>query len=66
MHLESITMKWVIALLIAVTAGYMLFDGIHALTIGNYVTPSDGEYAGQLGPWAGLVSSVGIDPNSFL
>ncbi|HND47780.1 MAG TPA: hypothetical protein PLQ75_04795 [Anaerolineales bacterium] len=59
-------MKWVIAMLVAVTAGYMLFDGVHALRTGDYITPSEGEYAGQLGPWSGLVTSVGIDPHSTL
>lgn len=59
-------MKWVIAILVAFTAGYMLFDGVHALTRGDYITPSEGDYAGQLGPWAGLVESVGIDPHSTL
>lgn len=58
------TMKWIIAALVLFTAGYMLFDGIHALTVGDYVTPVAGEYAGQLGPWAGLVASIGIDPRS--
>ena len=59
-------MKWVIAVLVAFTAGYMLFDGVHALTKGDYITPSEGDHAGQLGPWAGLVESVGIDPHSTL
>lgn len=59
-------MKWVIAILVAFTSGYMLFDGVHALMTGDYVTPSEGEYAGQLGPWAGLVETVGIDPHSTL
>ena len=59
-------MKWVIALLVFLTAGYMLFDGVHALTKGDYITPASGDYADQLGPWAGLVSSVGIDPHSTL
>lgn len=58
------TMKWIIAAFVLFTAGYMLFDGIHALTLGDYVTPAAGEYAGQLGPWAGLVGSLGIDPRS--
>lgn len=57
-------MKWVIAVLVLLTAGYMLFDGVRALTIGDYLTPASGDYAGQLGPWAGLVSSIGIEPRS--
>lgn len=59
-------MKWVIAALIVLTAGYMFYDGIHALSTGNYITPSEGEYTGQLGPWAGLVESINIDPHSTL
>jgi len=59
-------MKLIIAILVTFTAGYMLFDGVHALTNGDYITPAEGEYAGQLGPWSGLVESVGIDPRSTL
>lgn len=57
-------MRWIIAALIVLTAGWMLFDGSRALLVGDYVTPASGEYAGQLGPWAGLVGSIGIDPRS--
>ena len=42
----------------------MLFDGPRALAVGDYVTPSSGEYAGQLGPWHHVVSALGIDPRS--
>lgn len=38
--------------------GYMLFDGIHKLLTHRY-------FGNQLGPWAGLVSAVGIDPESL-
>ena len=44
--------------------GWLLFDGTRAFVTGDYTTPSSGEYAGQLGPWAGLVSSLGIEPRS--
>lgn len=44
----------------------MLFDGLRALLVGEYVTPASGAYAGQLGPWADLVRAVGIDPRSTL
>lgn len=57
-------MKWIIFLLIVLSAGWMLVDGSRALIIGDYVTPANGEYKGQLGPWAGLVSAIGIDPRS--
>lgn len=43
-------------------AGWMAFDGAHALITGNYVVPSEGEYEGQLGPWATLVAWIGLDP----
>ena len=57
---------WIPALSIAFTAGWMLFDGARALLVGDYVTAKSGEYAGRLGPWAGLVSAIGIEPRSTL
>ena len=57
---------WVIVILVAFTAGWMLFDGTRALITGDYTTPSSGEYAGQLGPWSNLVRAVGIEPRSTL
>ncbi len=57
-------MKWIVAILVFLTAGYMLFDGVRALTVGDYITPGSGEHAGQLGAWAGLVSYIGFDPRS--
>lgn len=59
-------MKWIIILLVLLNAGWMLFDGTHALVTGDYVTPASGDHAGQLGPWAGVVQSLGIDPHSTL
>lgn len=58
-------MRWIITLLVVFTAGYMLLDGTRALVIGDYMTPESGEYAGQLGPWAGIVMSLGLDPQSI-
>lgn len=58
MHL----LRWLIAALAALESGWMVFDGLRALIVGDYVTPAGGPYAGQLGPWAGLVSALGIDP----
>lgn len=43
----------------------MVFDGLRALLVGDYVTPSSGAYAGQLGPWAVLVRRLGIEPRSM-
>ena len=57
---------WVIVILVAFTAGWMLFDGTRALIVGDYVTPKSGEYAGQLGPWSNLVKALGIEPRSTL
>jgi len=44
----------------------MAFDGGRALVAGDYVTPSSGPYAGQLGPWAGVVEAAGLEPRSGL
>ena len=57
---------WVIVILVAFTAGWMLFDGSRALIVGDYITPKTGEYAGQLGPWSNLVKTIGIEPRSTL
>jgi hypothetical protein len=48
---------WIVAALAALNGGWMTFDGARAFFVGDYVTPSSGEYAGQLGPWADVVSS---------
>jgi hypothetical protein len=52
--------RWTTTGLAFLEAGWMAFDGIRVLTIGDYVTMQDG----QLGPWADLVSAVGIEPRS--
>ena len=57
---------WIPVLLVFLTAGWMLFDGTRALIVGDYVTPTTGEYAGQLGPWSNLVKAIGIEPHSTL
>lgn len=56
--------NWIIILLIALNAGWMLYDGIHALTIGDYIVADTGDYAGQLGPWSRLVKAIGLEPRS--
>ena len=58
--------EWLIVGLVVFTAGWMFFDGVRALIVGDYVTPKTGEYAGQLGPWSNLVRALGIDPRSTL
>jgi hypothetical protein len=37
----------------------MVFDGVRALTVGDYVTVD-----GQLGPWADAVEAVGVEPRA--
>jgi hypothetical protein len=59
-------LRLIIILLSFLNAGYMAFDGGRALIKGDYIRPSDGEYAGQLGPWTNIVSAAGIDPMSSL
>jgi len=57
---------WVILGLVLFNGGFMAYDGGRALIVGDYITPQKGEMAGQLGPWASLVESVGIEPRSSL
>ena len=55
---------WVALLLVAISAGWMIFDGTNALLTGNYFTPQSDESLGQLGPWANLIQVIGVDPRS--
>lgn len=50
--------------LVVLEAGWFAFDGAHAIATGDYVTPSSGEHAGQLGPWARVVRAAGVEPRS--
>jgi hypothetical protein len=59
-------LKWVVTLLAVVEAGWMMFDGSRALALGDYVTPKAGPHKGQLGPWAKIVSIMGVEPRSTL
>jgi len=54
---------WIIIVLVAFTAGWMVFDGLRALIVGDYVTPKSGEYAGQLGTWSNVVKAIGTVTN---
>jgi hypothetical protein len=56
--------RWLAVGLCAVQGGYMLFDGVRAFVAGSYLTPARGRHAGQLGPWARVVRSVGVAPES--
>jgi len=60
------SLVWVIVVLGLMQGGWLAFDGSRALIVGDYVTPGSGPYAGQLGPWAKLVSAIGIEPRSTL
>lgn len=58
-------MHWARVLILLCTlleAGWMAFDGTRALVVGEFVTPTSGPYAGQLGPWSHLVQRVGLNP----
>ena len=59
-------LKWLVILLALSEAGWMAYDGWHAWRTGDYVTPRTGAHAGQLGPWANVVSAAGIEPRSPL
>lgn len=60
----AILLKWFIILLAMLNFSYMAIDGSRALVKGDYMRPSQGAYAGQLGPWSQLVKSYGIEPES--
>lgn len=57
-------LRWCITVLAILNAGYMVADGTRALTRGDYFTPSSGEHAGELGPWARVVETVGVQPRA--
>ena len=54
----------IVVALALIAGSWMAFDGTRALTVGDYVTPKNGPYAGQLGPWHHVVEAVGIGPRS--
>ena len=57
---------WIVVALALFVAGWFVFDGGRALTVGDYVTPQSGRFAGQLGPWSRVVAAVGVEPRSTL
>ena len=57
---------WIVIAIASQLGGWLTFDGSRAFILGDYVTPSSGPYAGQLGPWSKVVSAVGIEPRSTL
>ena len=56
----------IVVLLALMESGWMLFDGTRALIKGDYITPSTGSHAGELGPWKHVVKLAGIEPRSTL
>jgi hypothetical protein len=69
MQPEKTRMHWfgrVVLALALIEGGWLAFDGGRALVLGDYVTPQSGQYAGQLGPWAKVVTAIGIEPRSTL
>jgi hypothetical protein len=52
--------RWPLAVLAAMDAAWMTLDGTKALATGDYTT-----VGGKLGPWANLVSAVGIEPRGM-
>ena len=56
------SLKWIVLALFP--GGWPAFDGGRALIVGDYVTPTSGPRAGQLGPWSRIVSAPGFEPRS--
>ena len=57
-------LKWTAVGVGIVIGGFMAFDGMRALTVGDYLTPREGPHAGRLGPWSGMVERAGLEPRS--
>ena len=58
------SLRLVAVALASILGGWLVFDGLRALIVGDYLTPRSGSYAGRLGPWAQVLTAVGIDPRS--
>jgi hypothetical protein len=59
-------LKWIVFALAMLQGCWLVFDGSRALIVGDYVTPSTGPHAGQLGPWSRVVSAIGLEPRSTM
>lgn len=57
-------MRLLLAVPATLLGGWTLADGLRAFLAGDYYTPVSGPHAGQLGPWAGLLAGIGLDPRS--
>jgi hypothetical protein len=58
-------MKWIIIALAMLQGAWLVFDGVRAFTVGDYVTATSGPRAGQLGPWSKIVAAVGFEPRGM-
>src|SRR4051794_12026405 len=54
--------KWIIFAIALFQGAWLVFDGVRALTVGDYVTAKSGPRPGQLGPWSKIASAVGLNP----
>jgi hypothetical protein len=59
-------LSWFVLALALLQGAWLAFDGSRALAVGEYITPTSGPRAGELGPWARVVEAVGLDPRSTL
>jgi len=55
---------WVVIVLALVEAGWLAFDGTRALVVGDFLTPTSGTHAGQLGPWSKVVAAEHAPPSA--
>jgi hypothetical protein len=62
----NIRMRLPLLAVALVMGAWLLFDGLRAVATGSYTTPTSGEFAGQLGPWARVVGVIGLDPNGVV
>lgn len=58
--------KWFIVTLALLLGGWLTFDGSRAWIVGDFITPSSGPYAGQLGPWSKVIRALGLEPRGKL
>ncbi len=58
-------LRRIIVVVAVIAAGWLAFDGAHALVTGDYVTPRSGPHAGQLGPWSKLFTVMELDPRGL-
>ena len=58
--------RWAMVVLALLPGVWMTYDGMRALIVGDFFAPRTGPYAGRLGPWRHVVSSLGIEPRGTL